>query len=113
VTLGAGQVWRGLATIISQIVELPMTDAQSYAVFLFPQAQEALGDTIKPYLSDAPAGQHIVCAGIDASGPFFQMTLQGTNADGQKSELELMIPHVMVRVIMSLRNGHPFGFVKH
>jgi hypothetical protein len=90
-----------------------MTDIASYAVFLFPQAQEALGEAIKPYLSDAPAGQHFVCASIDSSGPFFQMVLQGTNAEGQQSQLELMIPHAMVKLIMSLHNGHSFGFVKN
>ena len=92
---------------------MPMADTENYAVFLFPQAQEALGDAIKPYLSSAPTGEHIVCAGIDSSGAFFQMTLRGTNASGQDVELELMIPHVMVRLIVSLRDGHPFGFSEH
>jgi hypothetical protein len=87
-----------------------MPDAKSYAVFLVPQALEALGDAIKPYLSDAPAGQHIVCASIDASGAYFEMTLQGADAKGQPAELELRIPHAMVRLIMSLHDDHPFGF---
>ena len=90
-----------------------MTDIPSYAVFLFPQAQEALGESIKPYLSDSPAGQHIVCASIDSSGAFFQMVMQGTNAEGEESQLELMVPHTMVKLIMSLHNGRGFGFVKH
>ena len=88
-----------------------MIDIASYAVFLYPQAQETLGDAIKPYLSDAPASQHIVCTSIDSSGAFFQMILQGMGADGQQSQLELMIPHAMVKLIMSLHNGHAFGFV--
>ena len=89
-----------------------MTETPSHAVFLFPQAQEALGDAIRPHLSDAPAGRHIICASIDSSGPFFQMVMLGTNAEGVESQLELMIPHAMVKLIMSLHNGHGFGFVK-
>jgi hypothetical protein len=87
-----------------------MVDTRSFAVFLFPQALDALGDAIKPYLSNGPAGQHIVCASIDASGAFFEMTLQGTDAQGQPAELELRIQHAMVRLIMSLHDDHPFGF---
>ncbi|MBS0569226.1 MAG: hypothetical protein JSS28_01340 [Proteobacteria bacterium] len=87
-----------------------MTDAKSYAVFLFPQALEALGEAVQPYLSDAPAGRHFVCASIDASGAYFEMTLQGADAKGQPAELELRIPHAMVRLIMSLHDDHPFGF---
>ena len=41
------------------------------------------------------------------------MVMQGTSADGEESQLELMIPHAMVKLIMSLHNGHGFGFVKH
>jgi hypothetical protein len=37
-----------------------MTDPLNYAVFLFPQALEALGDAIKPYLRKTPGGPHIV-----------------------------------------------------
>ena len=45
-----------------------MAESPNYAVFLFPQALEALGDPVKPYVRDAPMGPHIVCAEIDASG---------------------------------------------
>jgi hypothetical protein len=87
-----------------------MDDAQSYAVLLFPQALEALGDAIKPYLATGPLGPHVVCAEIDVSGAYCQMTLQGKNADGQAVELDMMVPHAMVKLIMSLRDDHPFGF---
>jgi hypothetical protein len=89
-----------------------MDDAQSYAVFLFPQALEALGGAIKPYLTEGAAGQHIVCAGVDVSGAYCEMTLQGTNANGQLVALEVMVPHLMVKLIMSLHDDHPFGFGK-
>jgi len=88
-----------------------MPDAINYAVFLFPQAVEALGPPIKPYLREAPAGQHIVCAEIDASGPFFGMTLIGQGAKGQPLELEIMIPSSMVKLVMSMHGEHEIGFI--
>jgi hypothetical protein len=88
-----------------------MPDSPNYAVFLFPQAIEALGDPIKPYLRDAPLGPHIVCTEIDSSGSFFAMTLFGQGAKGQPLELEIMIPSSMVRLVMSMHGEHEIGFV--
>ena len=67
-----------------------MTDPKNYAVFLYPQAIEALGEPIKPYLRDAPGGTHIVCSEIDASGALFEMTLAGKGPNGEALELEIM-----------------------
>ena len=88
-----------------------MPDTPNYAVFLFPQALEALGDPIKPYLRAAPRGPHVVCAEIDASGPFFGMTLVGQGAQGQPLSLEIMVPSSMVRLVMSMHGEHEIGFV--
>jgi len=88
-----------------------MPDAPNYAVFFFPQAVEALGEPIKPYLRDAPAGQHIVCTEIDASGPLFGMTLIGQGAHGQPLHLEIMVPTSMVKLVMSMHGEHEIGFV--
>ena len=88
-----------------------MADSPNYAVFFFPQAIEALGDPIKPYLRDEPLGPHIVCTEIDASGPFFGMTLVGQGAKGQALELEIMVPSSMVRLVMSMHGEHEIGFV--
>ena len=38
-----------------------MNESDGYAVFFFPQALEALGEAIKPYLLDGPAGAHVLC----------------------------------------------------
>jgi hypothetical protein len=88
-----------------------MPDSPNYAVFFFPQALEALGDPVKPYLRDAPMGPHIVCTEIDASGPFFGMTLQGQGAHGQSLQLEIMVPSSMVKLVMSMHGDHDIGFV--
>jgi hypothetical protein len=88
-----------------------MVDSPNYAVFLYPQALEALGEPVKPYVRDAPLGPHIVCAEIDASGPFFEMKLAGQGQTGQALELVLMIPSSMVKLVMSMHGEHEIGFV--
>jgi hypothetical protein len=88
-----------------------MPDSPNYAVFLFPQALEALGDPIKPYVRQAPMGPHIVCSEIDASGSFFEMTLSGEGAQGQPLTLEIMVPASMVKLVMSMHGEHEIGFV--
>jgi hypothetical protein len=87
-----------------------MDDAQNYAVFLFPQALEVLGEVVKPYLSDGPVGLHIVCSSVDASGAFFQASVPGRDRDGNEIVAELMLPNAFVRFVVSLHNDHGFGF---
>ena len=88
-----------------------MSESQVYAVFLFPQAVEVLGEAIKPYLADGPQGPHIVSAEIDTGGVFCELTLQGKNSDGKNFELELMLPSSMIRLIVSLHGEDgSFGF---
>ena len=87
-----------------------MNDSAGYAVFFFPPALEALGDAIKPYLQDGPAGVHVPCSEIDTGGTFIEMTLQGRSNDGRDIALELMVPGNMVRMIVSARSDAEFGF---
>ena len=88
-----------------------MNDATQYAVFLFPQAVETLGDVIKPYLTLAePQGPHIVCSEVDASGPLFGLTVPGKGPDGQPIEANLMMPSGFIKFVVSLHNDHAFGF---
>jgi hypothetical protein len=90
-----------------------MDGNNGYAVFFFPQALEALGEAIKPYLRDGPAGPHVVCHGIDTGGALIEMTLSGTTTDGKEVELELMVPSGMVRMIVSAHSDEMFGFGPH
>lgn len=87
-----------------------MEDTSGYAVFFFPQALEALGDAIKPYLREGPGGAHVLCREIDTGGAFIEMTLDGLSADAKPVQLELMIPGNMVRMIVSARSDESFGF---
>ncbi|MEG3193014.1 hypothetical protein [Lysobacter sp. D1-1-M9] len=85
-------------------------NSQGYAVFLFPQALEALGEAIKPYLQDGKGGPHVLCQEIDTAGALIEMTLDGHTVSGEPVELELMVPSSMVRMIVSARSDEAFGF---
>ena len=87
-----------------------MSESSGYAVFLFPQALEALGDAVKPYLQTGPAGPFVPCKEVDTGGAFIEMMLEGRGPDGRVIELELMVPSSMVRMIVSARSDSEFGF---
>jgi hypothetical protein len=87
-----------------------MNGGEGYAVFFFPQALEALGEAIKPYLAEGPAGVHVLCKEIDTGGALIEMTLPSQTADGQPSMIELMVPGSMVRMIVSAHGDGSFGF---
>lgn len=87
-----------------------MNESQGYAVFFFPQALEALGDAIKPYLLEGAAGAHVLCKEIDTSGSLIEMTLNGQTQGGKEIEIELIVPSGMVRMIVSAHSDDGFGF---
>ena len=87
-----------------------MNGNDGYAVFLFPQALESLGDAIKPYLVDGPGGAHVLCKEIDTAGALIEMTLEGQAPDGTVVRIELMVPGSMVRMIVSAHSDGSFGF---
>lgn len=87
-----------------------MTDFNGYAVFFFPQALEALGGAIKPYLQEGAAEPHVLCREVDAGGPLIQLTMDGHTTSGQHIDLQLMLPTNMIRMIVSARSDPAFGF---
>ena len=87
-----------------------MNGSEGYAVFFFPPALEALGEAIKPYLTDGPAGAHVLCKEIDTAGSLVEMTIEVQAADGKASVVELMVPGSMVRMIVSAHGDDRFGF---
>ena len=87
-----------------------MTDIASYAVFIHAGALEALGEAIKPYLSDGLQGPHLTCKEIDSGGTFFEMVVASHAADGAPVDVELMIPAAMVRLVISMHSEGAFGF---
>lgn len=87
-----------------------MTDFNGYAVFFFPQALEALGGALKPYLQEGAAEPHVLCREIDAGGPLIQLTMDGRTTSGEHIDLQLMLPTNMIRMIVSARSDPAFGF---
>jgi len=91
-----------------------MKGSSGYAVFFYPQALEALGDAIKPYLQDAgTGGAHLLCHEIDTAGAFVEMTMSGKTTQGQEATLDLLVPTGMVRMIVSSQQAESFGFRPH
>ncbi len=87
-----------------------MNDTNGYAVFFFPQALEVLGDPVRPFLQEGPAGPHVACTTIDTGGAFIEMTLDGRTPEGREVSLELMVPSSMVRMVVSTQSEAMFGF---
>ena len=87
-----------------------MNESAGYAVFFHSNALEALGEAIKPYLQDGPAGPHVPCREVDTAGAFVELTMQGETPDGQSVVVEVMVPANMVRMIISVRSDTDFGF---
>jgi hypothetical protein len=80
-------------------------NAPLYAVFFFPQALEALGAAIEPYLTQSAAGPHLLCNEVDTSGSFCEFVIRGNGQNGPETQqLELLIPSQMVRLIASIHS---------
>lgn len=91
-----------------------MAESDRYAVFLFPQALEALGGAIKPYLQNGGEGGEpfVLCDEIDTSGALFEMavTLQETPEHPKPISARVMVPTNMVRLVISTEAASYFGF---
>jgi len=85
-------------------------DASGYVVYFFPQALEALGDPIKPYLQGEVDSACVLCREVDTGGSLVEMTLDGHLPDGKPVKVELMVPTQMVRMIVSAQGDAQFGF---
>ena len=54
-----------------------MKGRDGYAVFFFPQALEALGEAIKPYIQTPGGRPAPVCDEIDTGGGLIEMKMKG------------------------------------
>ncbi len=87
-----------------------MNGSEGYAVFFFPEALESLGEAIKPYVIEGPAGMHVLCKQIDTGGSLIKMTLEVQTPEAKAVQIELMLPGSMVRMIVSTHSDGSFGF---
>ena len=65
-----------------------MNESEGYVVYFFPQALEALGEAIKPYLREGPGGEHVLCHEIDTAGALLEMTIEALDNEGRASGLD-------------------------
>jgi hypothetical protein len=88
-----------------------MIDEVQYAVYLHPGAVEALGEAIKPYLTQGAHGPHILCKDLDTGGALCEMTVQTQTPEGVKQQTEVMLPVAMVQLVLSVGGiADSFGF---
>lgn len=89
-----------------------LSDDIQYAVYLHESALEALGEAIKPFLTQGPTGPHFVCTEFDTGGVLCEMSVETTGADGTKQRTQVMFPVAMIRLVLSL-DGLADGFGFH
>jgi hypothetical protein len=83
----------------------------TYAVYFHPQALEALGEVVKPFLTEGASGTYILCSEIDTGGSFCEMKVGGADAEGKPRDVELMVPVAMIRLVISTAHAEfEFGF---
>ena len=88
-----------------------MSEQRTYAVYFHPQALDVLGEAIKPFLTESPAGQYLLCKEIDTGGAFCEMILAQLVPGAKPPDVEVMVPTGMIRLVVSASgNEVDFGF---
>ena len=88
-----------------------MSEQRTYAVYFHPQALDVLGEAIKPFLTESPAGQYLLCKEIDTGGAFCEMILAQVVPGAKPADVEVMVPTGMIRLVVSASgNEVDFGF---
>ncbi len=88
-----------------------MSATKVYAVVLYDQAVEELGNLVALWLKRSDMGSYIYAKKVDPNGPFFHMLLEHTAPDGVTREMELQIPHGFVKAIFYAADVKSIGFV--
>lgn len=88
------------------------SDNPSVAVLLFPQAVEAIGGALGAHIRDGDLGPHILCQQVNSNGPYFEMIFDAQDASGRPVEMQVMVPHGYIRLVMSVRGEDSFGFAR-
>lgn len=87
-------------------------ESSSVAVLLFPQAVEAIAGALGGHIREGDFGPHILCRQVNSNGPYFEMLFDGQDASGRPVEMEVMLPHGYIRMVMSVRGEDSFGFAR-
>lgn len=87
----------------------------NYAVLLFKEAIEVLGDALEPYLFSGPMGRHLYCKKLEHIGGFIEMTFTpGQVKHRIESDVNLQLPSQFVKFITYANDGDQkkIGFLK-
>lgn len=88
-----------------------MSGSKVYAVVLFDQAAEELGQLIALWLKRSDFGCYIYAKRIDPNGPYFHMWLDHVAPDGSTIETELQLPHHFLKAVFYAADVKRVGFV--
>ncbi|MBK8725895.1 MAG: hypothetical protein IPL96_07510 [Holophagaceae bacterium] len=84
-----------------------MPHKQTYAVLLFKEALEALGEAIKPFLRSGQFGDFIPCQSVDTNGPLCTLVVDTRSEGSTDMTVELQIPYPMIKLIVGSEvEGH-------
>jgi hypothetical protein len=82
------------------------------AVLLFPQAVEHIAGALGGHIREGELGPHILCREVNTNGPYFEMIFDGRDSAGKPVEMQVMVPHGYIRLVMAVRGDDPFGFAR-
>ncbi len=84
-----------------------MAHKQTYAVMLFKEAVEALGEAIKPFQRTGQFGDFIPCLSVDTNGPLCTLVVDNRSEGANELTVELQIPYPMIKLIVGSEvEGH-------
>ena len=88
-----------------------MSSSKVYAVVLFDQAAEELGQLVTLWLKRSAIGCYIYAKKIDPNGHYFHMWLEDAAPDGSTLEMELQLPHQFVKAVFYAADVKRIGFL--
>lgn len=90
-----------------------MSVQPSFAVLLFKEAQETLGDAIKPFQISGPFGVFIPCRSVDTTGQLCLLLIDTQRVGGTDLSVEIQIPYSMIKLVIATEREEHVGFIAH
>jgi hypothetical protein len=87
-----------------------MPNKHTYAVLLFKEAIEALGEAIKPFLRSGQFGDFIPCQSVETHGPLCTLVIDTRSEGATDLTVELQIPYPMIKLIVGTESEGHAGF---
>jgi hypothetical protein len=89
-----------------------MNERKAYVVFLIDGAVEDLGSAFRIFIRNKDDDWYFYAKSIDAEGNYFRLVVDQEALPGTLIELELQIPHELVRGVFcgEYRDIHELGY---